>query len=79
MSPARWAVGLARVRFDFDRQNARGVELHRGASPRHTLDRLRAVAHRTSTPPGGRDSRIVEEVVHREDTGAGVGELRQRL
>ena len=62
-----FVVGLARSRFDFDRQNARGVARHRGASPRQTLDRLRAAALLTSTPPAPLDSRLVEEVVHGED------------
>jgi uncharacterized protein (TIGR03083 family) len=60
-------VGLARARFDFDRQNARGVERERGASPRETLERLRRVASRTSSPPAPLDTRLVEEVVHGED------------
>ena len=62
-----FVVGLARARFDFDRQNARGVERHRGASPRQTLEQLARVASRRSTPPAPLDSRLVEEVVHGED------------
>ncbi|MEW1889161.1 maleylpyruvate isomerase family mycothiol-dependent enzyme [Streptomyces sp. IBSBF 3010] len=62
-----FVVGLARERFDFDRQNARGVERERGASPQETLQRLRRVASRTSTPPAPLDSRLVEQVVHGED------------
>ncbi|MFC9606346.1 maleylpyruvate isomerase family mycothiol-dependent enzyme [Streptomyces niveus] len=60
-------VGLARARFDFDLQNARGVERERGASPQETLERLRQVASRRSTPPAPLDSRLVEEIVHGED------------
>ncbi|HET6855991.1 MAG TPA: maleylpyruvate isomerase family mycothiol-dependent enzyme [Streptomyces sp.] len=60
-------VGLARARFDFDRQNARGVERERGASPQHTLERLRQGVLRRSTPPAPLDSRFVEEIVHGED------------
>ncbi|MFF8955660.1 maleylpyruvate isomerase family mycothiol-dependent enzyme [Streptomyces sp. NPDC014894] len=62
-----FVAGLVRAGFDFDRQNTRGVERERGASPRETLERLRRVASRTSTPPAPLDSRIVEEVVHGED------------
>ncbi len=58
---------MVRARFDFDRQNARGVERERGAAPYDTLERLRQVATRTSTPPAALDSRLVEEVVHGED------------
>ncbi|MEB3370830.1 maleylpyruvate isomerase family mycothiol-dependent enzyme [Saccharopolyspora mangrovi] len=62
-----FVVGLARARFDFHRQNARGVRRERGASPQATLERLRQVASRTSTPPAPLDSRLVEEIVHGED------------
>ncbi len=62
-----FVAGLVRARFDFDRQNDRGVQRHRGATPRETLERLRAVARRTSTPPAPLDSRLVEEIVHGED------------
>ncbi len=60
-------VDLARARFDFDRQNERGVRRERGASPAETVERLREVVERTSTPPAPRDSRIVETVVPEED------------
>jgi uncharacterized protein (TIGR03083 family) len=36
-----FVADMVRARFDFDRQNARGVERRRGASPQETLDRLR--------------------------------------
>ena len=62
-----FVVGLARAGFDFHRQNARGVERERGASPRETLERLGRVTSRRSTPPAPLDTRIVEEVVHGED------------
>ncbi len=68
-----FVVGLARARFDFDRQNARGVQRHRGASPQETLHRLREVAPRRSTPPAPLDSRLVEEVVHGEDVRRPLG------
>jgi uncharacterized protein (TIGR03083 family) len=63
-----FVIGLARARFDFHRQNARGVERHRGASPQETLERFAEAASRRSTPPAPLDSRLVEEVVHGEDT-----------
>ncbi|WP_329027203.1 maleylpyruvate isomerase family mycothiol-dependent enzyme [Streptomyces sp. NBC_00690] len=62
-----FVVGLVRARFDFDRQNASGVERERGASPQETLERLRQVAARRSSPPAPLDSRLVEEVIHGED------------
>jgi uncharacterized protein (TIGR03083 family) len=58
---------MVRSRFDFDRQNARGVRRERGSSPQETLERLRQVASRTSGPPAPPDTRLVEEVVHGED------------
>jgi uncharacterized protein (TIGR03083 family) len=71
-----FVVGLARARFDFDRQNARGVERHRGATPQETLERLGQVASRRSTPPVPLDSRLVEEVVHGEDIRRPLGLTR---
>jgi uncharacterized protein (TIGR03083 family) len=71
-----FVVGLARARFDFDRQNARGVARERGASPQETLERLGQVASRRSTPPAPLDSRLVEEVVHGEDIRRPLGLTR---
>jgi uncharacterized protein (TIGR03083 family) len=68
-----FAVDMARARFDFDRQNANGVKRARSATPQETLERLRHVAARTSTPIAPRDTRIVEEVVHGEDIRRVVG------
>jgi uncharacterized protein (TIGR03083 family) len=71
-----FVVTLARAGFDFDRQNARGVERERGASPQETPDRLRRVAPRTSRPPAPIDTRLVEEVVHGEDIRRPLGLTR---
>ncbi|MGQ4716222.1 maleylpyruvate isomerase family mycothiol-dependent enzyme [Streptomyces anulatus] len=71
-----FVAGLVRAWFDFDRQNARGVERERGASPQETLERLRRVASRTTTPPAPLDTRLVEEVVHGEDIRRAVGLVR---
>ncbi|MFC8131626.1 maleylpyruvate isomerase family mycothiol-dependent enzyme [Streptomyces sp. NPDC057302] len=59
--------GMVRARFDFDRQNARGVDRERGATPQETLGRLRQVASRRTGPPAPLDTRLIEEVVHGED------------
>ncbi len=71
-----FVVGLARAGFDFDRQNARGVHRHRGATPQVTLQRLQDAAPRRSTPPAPLDSRLVEEVVHGEDVRRPLGLAR---
>jgi uncharacterized protein (TIGR03083 family) len=68
-----FVLGLARARFDFDRQNAAGVVRWRGRTPQETLDRLREVVTRTTTPPAPLASRIVEEVVHGEDVRRPLG------
>jgi len=62
-----FAVDMVRAGFDFDRQNARGIERARGSSPDDTLQRLREAATRMSTPIAPLDTRLVEEVVHGED------------
>ncbi|MFI9779365.1 maleylpyruvate isomerase family mycothiol-dependent enzyme [Streptomyces sp. NPDC051956] len=67
---------LALARFDFHRQNTRGVERERRSTPQETLERFRQVASRTSTPPAPLDSRLVEEVVHGEDIRRPLGLTR---
>ncbi|WP_086824147.1 maleylpyruvate isomerase family mycothiol-dependent enzyme [Allokutzneria sp. NRRL B-24872] len=71
-----FVAGLVRARFDFDRQNARGVARERGASPEETLARLRQVMTRTTTPPAPLDTRLVEEIVHGEDIRRPLGLTR---
>jgi uncharacterized protein (TIGR03083 family) len=71
-----FVVGLAREGFDFHRQNARGVQRHRGASPQETLSRLARVVSLRSTPPAPLDSRLVEAVVHGEDIRRPLGLTR---
>ncbi|MFD3477448.1 maleylpyruvate isomerase family mycothiol-dependent enzyme [Streptomyces sp. NPDC058695] len=67
---------MALARFDFNRQNTRGVERERRSTPQETLERFRQVASRTSTPPAPLDSRLVEEVVHGEDIRRPLGLTR---
>lgn len=69
-------LAMARARFDFDRQNAHGAARERGTTPAETLDRLREVALRTTTPGAPLDSRLVEEVVHGEDIRRPLGLTR---
>lgn len=69
-------VAMVRARFDFDRQNAQGLARAQGATPAETVQRLREVVGRTSTPPAPLDSRLVEEVVHGEDVRRPLGLVR---
>ncbi|MBT0992821.1 maleylpyruvate isomerase family mycothiol-dependent enzyme [Cellulomonas sp. DKR-3] len=69
----RFVVGLAAARFDFDRQNAKGVARERGATPAITLERLRAVTGLTASPPAAPETRLVEAVVHGEDVRVPLG------
>ena len=71
-----FVADIVRAGFDFDRQNAQGVQRARGATPHETLERLRQVATRTSTPPAPLDTRIVEEVLHGEDIRRPLGLTR---
>ena len=66
-------AAMVRARFDFDRQNDAGVAREKGATPAETLDRLRAVVGRRTTPPAPLDSRLVEEVVHGDDVRRPLG------
>jgi uncharacterized protein (TIGR03083 family) len=74
----RWGIVLAMARagFNFDRQNAMGVERELGETAADTLEGLREVAHRRSGPPAPLDSRLVEEVVHGEDIRRALGITR---
>jgi uncharacterized protein (TIGR03083 family) len=67
---------LTLARFDFNRQNTRGVERERRSTPHESLERFRQVASRTSTPPAPLDSRLVEEIVHGEDIRRPLGLTR---
>ncbi|NMO02678.1 maleylpyruvate isomerase family mycothiol-dependent enzyme [Gordonia sp. TBRC 11910] len=53
--------------FDFDCDNARGVERNRSADPADTLDAMRRAASLTCTPPAALATRLVEAFVHGED------------
>lgn len=55
------------ARFDFDQDNAVGVERERASDPRTTLRSLHAVSSRTSGPPASLATRLVEAFVHGED------------
>jgi uncharacterized protein (TIGR03083 family) len=72
----RFLIDMARARFDFDVQNARGLKRERGAAPHATLERLRIAARLTSTPPAPIDTRLVEAVVHGEDIRRPLGLTR---
>lgn len=75
-TPMRLVVAMARAGFNFDRQNAMGVERELGQTAADTLEGLREVAHRRSGPPAPLDSRLVEEVVHGEDIRRPLGITR---
>jgi uncharacterized protein (TIGR03083 family) len=60
-------------RFDFDRQNARGLARERREDPRDTLAAFRTELSSTSTPPAAIATRLVEAYVHGEDIRRAVG------
>lgn len=55
------------ARMDFDRDNAVGVQREKTGNPENTIAGLRAVLSRTSGPPAGLATRLVEAFVHGED------------
>lgn len=55
------------ARFDFDADNAAGVERERRSTPAETLAEFRRVLHATATPPASLATRLVEAIVHGED------------
>ncbi len=72
----RFVRELALARFDFDRQNQRGMERYRGATPAETLDGLRAAVELQLTPPAPLVTRSVEAIVHGEDVRRPLGLTR---
>lgn len=61
------------ARFDFDRQNARGVTRERRGTPEETFAEFCSVVERRSTPPAPLATRLVEAFVHGEDIRRAVG------
>ncbi|MFC8041069.1 maleylpyruvate isomerase family mycothiol-dependent enzyme [Paenarthrobacter sp. NPDC057355] len=55
------------ARMDFDHDNAVGVEREKTREPEMTLRRFRGVLSRTSGPPAGLATRLVEAFLHGED------------
>ncbi|WP_253464921.1 maleylpyruvate isomerase family mycothiol-dependent enzyme [Paenarthrobacter sp. A20] len=64
-------------RMDFDRDNAVGVEREKTGDPAQTLVQLEAVLSRTSGPPAGLATRLVEAFVHGEDIRRPLGLHRE--
>lgn len=62
-----FARRLVAARFDFDLDNARGVERERRNNPQETLRALADAAELTRTPPANLATRLVEIIVHGED------------
>ena len=54
-------------RFDFDGDNADGINRERRASGPETLAEFQRVLHATATPPANLATRLVEIIVHGED------------
>lgn len=64
---------LIAARFDFDLDNARGVERERRNDPQETLRALADAAELTCTPPANLATRLVEAIVHGEDVRRPLG------
>ncbi|MBD8101576.1 maleylpyruvate isomerase family mycothiol-dependent enzyme [Plantibacter sp. CFBP 8775] len=62
-----FARRLIAARFDFDLDNARGVERERRNDPQETLRALADTTELTCTPPANLATRLVEIIVHGED------------
>lgn len=64
---------LVAARFDFDLDNARGVERERRNDPQETLRALTDATELTCTPPANLATRLVEAIVHGEDVRRPLG------
>ena len=67
MTPGRFFGRFAGTGFRFDAMNANGVREERGATPADALAGFKAVADRTTAPPGPIDAMVAESVIHGED------------
>jgi uncharacterized protein (TIGR03083 family) len=67
LNPVRWMAGVIRCRFDFDRQVAKRLAEHLGATPADTLAGFRLVITRTTKPPLPVVAMLGETIVHGED------------
>jgi uncharacterized protein (TIGR03083 family) len=73
MTPPRFILSLAGSGFSFDRYVDKEIDRHKGATPQETLERFRAAAHRTTSPPGPGETWMGETVVHGEDVRRPLG------
>jgi uncharacterized protein (TIGR03083 family) len=67
MTPPAFLAKMAASGFRFERMTAREIERESAGGPAATLDRFRAVADRSSGPPGPSTSWLGETLVHAED------------
>lgn len=67
MSRSGFVRRMIAARFDFDRDNAKGVARERRTDPVATLAAMRAARDLTLTPTAPRATRLVEAFVHGED------------
>ncbi|MCQ2000632.1 maleylpyruvate isomerase family mycothiol-dependent enzyme [Arthrobacter zhaoxinii] len=58
---------LIAAKFDFDKDNERGIVRERTATPEATLTEFRRIRETTKTPPAAPATRLVEVIVHGED------------
>ncbi len=68
-----FARRLLAARFDFDLDNARGIERERRDDPQETLRALADATELTCTPPANLATRLVEAIVHGEDVRRPLG------
>ena len=68
-----WLRSMARARFRSAEHNRRQVQRHRGATPAETLERFRAVEHRTTAPSGHTPAYVGEVLIHAEDVRRPLG------
>jgi uncharacterized protein (TIGR03083 family) len=67
MTPPQFLAKMAASGFRFERMASREIERESAGGPTATLERFRAVADRSSGPPGPSTSWLGETLVHAED------------
>lgn len=76
MTPFAFLGKMAGSGFSFQNMVAKEIADKRGASPAETLQHLRDVRDRTTSPPGPKTSWLGETIVHAEDVRRPLGIAR---
>jgi uncharacterized protein (TIGR03083 family) len=73
MTPPKFVGKMIASGFDFQKMTAKDIAARRGSAPAETLQHLRDVRGRRTSPPGPQASWLGETIVHAEDVRRPLG------